>query len=297
MKVLSLFDGMSCARLALERLCVTKLEYYASEIDSHGITATQANFPDTIQLGNVELIGKHLPELNDVHLLVGGSPCQGFSVNGKKLNFDDERSKLLFEFIRVRDELKPKYWLLENVATMRSDIKLMIDNYVGVEGKLINSNAFVPQNRKRLYWTNIPFKMPVGLSGLCIEDILESWNPETYLLSSAKVAAQKLAPTTVSGVTTLNPRKPNGKQTYQQDRIYNSSGRFPALTATLGNRFNIKRLNNIYRRLTIREQARLQHIPDSYDFDCLSDSQASKLIGNGMTVSVIAHILWFMKST
>ena len=133
---LGLFDGMSCGQIALERAGIEYENYYASEIDKWAIEITQKNYPDTIQVGDItKLTSKDLPT---IELLMGGSPCQGFSLAGKQLNFDDERSKLFFEFIRLRDELKPKYWLLENVK-MKKEIQDEISKLVGVEPIEINS--------------------------------------------------------------------------------------------------------------------------------------------------------------
>ena len=132
---LGLFDGMSCGQIALERAGIECDNYYASEIDKWAIEITQKNYPDTIQVGDIcELSSKDLPT---IELLIGGSPCQGFSLAGKQLNFDDERSKLFFEFLRLKDELNPKYWLLENVK-MRKDIQDEISKLIGVEPIEIN---------------------------------------------------------------------------------------------------------------------------------------------------------------
>lgn len=151
--VLSLFDGMSCGQIALNRLGVKVGSYYASEVDKYAITITQHNFPDTIKLGDVtEVMASNLPEID---LLIGGSPCQGFSFAGKQLNFDDPRSKLFFEFVRLLKECAPKYFLLENVL-MKREYQDVITEHLGVEPILINSALVSAQNRKRLYWTNIP---------------------------------------------------------------------------------------------------------------------------------------------
>lgn len=155
MNVLSLFDGMSCCQLALKKLGVKVDKYYASEIDPYAIKVTMANFPDTIHLGDVTRVsGKDLPEIT---LLAGGSPCQGFSFAGKGLNFDDPRSKLFFEFVRLKNELKPKYFLLENVR-MKKEHEVVISKYLGVEPIVINSALVSAQNRVRLYWCNINAK-------------------------------------------------------------------------------------------------------------------------------------------
>jgi len=291
--VLSLFDGISCGQMALKKAELEIDSYYASEIENSAITITQHNFPDSIQIGDVRNI--NLGVLPKIDLLIGGSPCQGFSVNGRKLNFEDERSKLLFEYIKIRDIIKPKYWLLENVATMKQDIKEMIDEYIGVKGVSVNSNIFSAQNRKRYYWTNIPFEIPKQEAKLIIKDILEENVDEKYLWDQEKIAKQYINPSWTDGVLTLNPKMFSGRQTYQQDRIYDYIGKMVALTATLGNRFNIKDKEGYIRKLTIREQARLQTIPEYIDFRCVSELQASKGIGNGWTVDVIAHILGHLK--
>lgn len=287
--MLSLFDGMSCGQIALQKAKIEYDFYYASEIDKNAIKITQTNFPNTIQIGDVNNVNGN--DFKNINLLIGGSPCQGFSVNGNKLNFEDKRSRLIFEYIRIRDETNPKFWLLENVATMTSNIKTMIDDYVGVKGVIINSNYFSAQNRKRVYWTNIPFNFEKSISNLIVRNILENNVCKNRYWSDDKIAKQNINPTITDQVITLNPKMFSGKQTYQQDRIYDCNGKFVALTATLGDRFNILDDKHKIRRLTIREQARLQTIPDDYNFDCINKVAASKVIGNGWTVDLITHIL------
>jgi len=180
MNVLSLFDGMSCGQIALNRAGVKYDTYFASEIDKYAIKVAQANYPDTVQLGDVQDVitssskSKYSPTFyeNEIDLLMGGSPCQGFSVAGKQLDFDDPRSKLFFEFVRLKDTLKPKYFLMENVP-MKQDSQDIITKYLGVEPITINSSLFSAQNRKRLYWTNIPFDVPTEDKGIVLQDILE----------------------------------------------------------------------------------------------------------------------------
>jgi DNA (cytosine-5)-methyltransferase 3A len=134
--VLSLFDGMSCGQIALNKTGISYGKYYASEIDKHAIKVTQHNYPNTIQIGSVtDIKGTDLPQID---LLIGGSPCQGFSFSGKQLNFDDPRSKLFFEFVRLIKECKPKYWLLENVV-MKKEFEQVITEHLGVEPVKINS--------------------------------------------------------------------------------------------------------------------------------------------------------------
>jgi DNA-cytosine methyltransferase len=151
--VLSLFDGISCGRVALERAGIEYENYYASEIDKFPIKVAQDNFPDTIQLGDVK--GWREWDLADIDLIIGGSPCQGFSFAGKQLNFDDPRSKLFFDFVDILNHYQPKYFILENVV-MKKEFEAVITEYMGVEPILINSSLVSAQRRKRLYWTNIP---------------------------------------------------------------------------------------------------------------------------------------------
>ena len=171
MNVLSLFDGMSCAQIALERSGIKVDNYFASEIDKYAIKVTQANYPETKQLGDIRNIkGCELPKID---LLMGGSPCQGFSFAGKQLNFDDSRSRLFFEFIRVLKETKPKYFLLENVK-MKKEYQDIISNLLEAEPIEINSSLVSAQNRKRLYWTNIPGIKQPDNKNIFLKDIIET---------------------------------------------------------------------------------------------------------------------------
>ena len=185
MKVLSLFDGMSCGQLALQKIGANVTTYYASEIDKYAIQIAKKNFPNTIHLGDVRNInGTTFPQKrlcgedlgNEIDLLIGGSPCQGFSFAGKQLNFDDPRSKLFFEFVRIKKLLsnnyKKLYFLLENVVMSKAS-QQVISQYLGVEPIEINSSLVSAQHRKRLYWTNIPFEMPDDKK-IYLKDILEN---------------------------------------------------------------------------------------------------------------------------
>ena len=147
------------------------VKYYASEIDKYPIKVTQANFPNTIQLGDIQDIQPYQWQ-QSTDILVGGSPCQGFSFAGKQLNFSDERSKLFFEFVRLRDKLKPKYFLLENVV-MKKEYQDVISSYLGVQPLMLNSSLFTAQNRKRLYWTNFPIDCDIQDINIVLQDILE----------------------------------------------------------------------------------------------------------------------------
>ena len=173
MNVLSLFDGMSCGQIALNKAGIKYDAYFASEVDKYAIKVAQANYPDTVQIGDVTQVDHERLPFGGIDLLMGGSPCQGFSFAGKQLNFDDPRSKLFFEFVRLKDKLKPKYFLMENVP-MKQESQDIISEYLGVKPVMINSSLFSAQNRKRLYWTNIPFDtMPTADKGIVLQDILE----------------------------------------------------------------------------------------------------------------------------
>ena len=191
MKVLSLFDGMSCGRIALDQLGIPVEKYYASEIDKYAIQVSQANYPDIIQVGDIcDLDPK---DYMDVDLMLGGSPCQGFSFAGKQLAFDDPRSALFFEFIRLLKAIKPKYFLLENVR-MKKEFLQVISEQVsacypeitfGIEPIFINSSLVSAQSRQRYYWTNIPnIKQPKD-RGIVLRDILET-EPDNFTTMSDK---------------------------------------------------------------------------------------------------------------
>ena len=171
MNVLSLFDGMSCGQIALNRLGVKYDKYFASEIDKYAMQITKQNYPDTIHIGDVTAI--KAAELPKIDLLMGGSPCQGFSFAGSQLAFDDPRSKLFFEFVRLLKELKPKYFLLENVR-MKKEYLDIITEHLGVEPILINSALVSAQNRQRYYWTNIPGISQPKDQGIVLKDILQN---------------------------------------------------------------------------------------------------------------------------
>jgi len=228
--VLSLFDGISCGQIALERAGIKVNKYFASEIDEHAICVTKHNYPDTIHLGNVlNVKGENLPTID---LLIGGSPCQGFSIAGKKLNFDDPRSKLFFEFVRLKNELNPKYFLLENVR-MPDDIADAIDELLGVKRVYIDSRNFTGMIRKRYYWTNIPIN-EIPIKNVPIKDLLDDELFDRDL--SFFLDRTKYEPTTsYDGIITINPRDNNNKQTWQRGGVYDIKGNCPTICASLYN--------------------------------------------------------------
>ena len=329
--VLSLFDGMSCGQIALEKTGIEVDNYFASEIDKYAIQVTQKNYPDTTQLGKVEQVKAE--DLEPIDLLVGGSPCQGFSFAGKQLNFDDPRSKLFFEFVRLIEECEPKYFLLENVK-MKKEYEQVITDILKVEPLKINSSLVSAQNRERLYWTNIPNVKQPKDKGVLLKDITEDGLQSLGLAQRGRYdengkVVQKYelngteksnAMTTVSKDTLLfipvdkhssksglvclgGVMKPthklwldNGKLLQrnfsQGNGVYSSEGKSATLNANsggIGGKTGLYEIEGVIRKLTRLECERLQTVPDGYT-SAVSDTQAIKLLGNGWTVDVVAHI-------
>lgn len=266
--VLSLFDGMSCGQIALNRCGIEYDNYFAAEIDKHAIKVTQHNYPNTIQLGDVTKInGVDLPEID---LLIGGSPCQGFSFAGKQLNFNDPRSKLFFEYVRILKECKPKYFLLENVK-MKKEYQNVISEHLGVEPININSNLVSAQNRNRLYWTNIPdISMPED-KNIFLKDILDMQNIGIYTDEY------------------INKKK-------NQNRFGNHIGNSYTKKSPCLNTFvsDLLLIEDLRRFLSPIECERLQTVPDNYT-EIVAKTNRHKMLGNGWTVDVICHILNHMK--
>lgn len=407
MNVLSLFDGMSCGQIALRELGIKVGRYYASEINKFAIKQTQLNFPGTIQLGDVR--GVHAKDLPKIDLLIGGSPCQGFSFAGKQLNFNDPRSVLFFEFVRILNEcreINPDVkFLLENVR-MKREYEQVISDTLGLKPVMINSALVSAQNRVRIYWSNIR-TAPDGLfeiktdipqpedRGLFLRDILEDDVDAKYNVSektlqnmmshaerqktkgngfaadirrpdtkscSLRVKGDlmcnliaitdregKLRPNqnkasclTVGGhgagnhsdmdvliiqrprgnnkggtftdksptlsstaweqnnmivkrvVVQINQStESNSKQPYQQNRVYDADGIMPSLCSAHAGHAPLVACDEIVRRITPTEAARLQTIPDWYKWEC-SATQQYTMLGNGWTVEVIKHIFSFI---
>ena len=254
MNVLSLFDGMSCGQIALRKLGIPVKNYFASEIDKFAIKVAKANFPDMIHLGdvqNVKTSGQHLLDEFDcghkIDLLIGGSPCQGFSFAGKQLNFDDPRSQLFFEYIRLLKALKPKYFMLENVKMSKQSQQIITD-YLGVEPVEINSNLVSAQNRRRLYWTNIPVDGLPEDKGTVLADILEDGytdREKSYCLdasyykgggaSNVRLYFEKSRRQIVfgSGMNVIGTATDiKGRESIR--RVYGVDGKAPTLLATTG---------------------------------------------------------------
>ena len=366
MNVLSLFDGCSSGQLALERAGVDVDNYFASEIDKYAITVTQANFPDTFQWGDVTKI--KVPTKGSIDLLMGGSPCQGFSFAGHQLQFNDPRSRLFFDFVRILDAVKPKYVLLENVRMAKKSQDIMSEA-MGFEPQALNSNLLSGQNRYRLYWfgklvgdtyEQIPIP-PMVDKGIVMQDILEDGYATDEMTSGGKshcltaryngavwwnsierkqrTMVLKDNPTmSKDGLIRVGTADLKGHDSIK--RVYAQEGKAPTLTTMQGGhrepkvaigrivnrrldehgtrkddqldlpftrqlevrddgksnclttvqKDNVVVSKDMWRKLTPLECERLQTLPDNYT-NHVSNSQRYKMIGNGWTVDVIAHIL------
>lgn len=299
LNVLSLFDGISCGQIALNRVGIKYENYFASEIDKYAMKVTMANYPDTKQLGDVRNVtADKLPKID---LLIGGSPCQGFSLAGSGLNFEDERSKLFFEYVRLKNELQPKYFLLENVK-MKQEWQDIISNLLGVKPILINSSLVSAQNRERLYWTNIPIDGLPTDKGILLKDIIEDGQvlkdkSQTILATLYKENAKSMIKRNKQGLLILKNIYPKKGQ---NGNVYSIFGKCKTLSAGVGIKGNgigssnspkIETINTDgWRKLSPLECERLQTIPDGYT-KAVSDTQRYKALGNGWTIDIITHIL------
>ena len=276
MNVLSLFDGMSCGRIALERSGITVDKYFASEIEPKAIKISQKNYPDIIQLGDItKLSGDGLPNID---LLLAGSPCQGFSTAGQMTGLEHEGSKLFYDFVRLKDKLKPKYWLLENVHMTEPNMDI-INQLLGCRPVSINSRLVSAHNRPRLYWTNIPFSGMPNDKGLVWKDIEQTDVDYVYY------------------------NRPAGKRMFHNERNrfkYATMEKSPTLlkrstgTDCNGIIMDDNPDNPLIRKYTAIECERLQTVPDNYT-EGITFNQRCEMLGNGWTVDVIVHLLKGLK--
>ena len=300
MNVLSLFDGMSCGQIALEKSGFQVDKYFASEIDKHAIKVAKANYPDMVHLGDVRDVSAD--DLPQIDLLIGGSPCQGFSFAGKQLNFDDPRSKLFWEYVRLLKELQPKYFLLENVK-MKQESMDVITEALGVEPIFINSNLVSAQNRQRYYWTNIPMGKLPDDKGIMLKDILEDGfvdrdkahciDANYFKGGNLKSYFEKHRRQLVfsdEGLCHVGDADLKGHG-YNR-RVYHPDGKAPSLCAASGGNLEPKTFisPDSWRKLTPLECERLQTVPEGYTAH-VSNTQRYRMLGNGWTVDVISHIL------
>jgi DNA (cytosine-5)-methyltransferase 3A len=277
MNVLSLFDGMSGGQLALNRAYIQYDNYYASEIDVNSIKVTQHNYPNTIQLGDVKNV--KACDLPSIELLIAGTPCQSFSTLGDGTGFDG-KSGLFWEFIRILNEVKPKYFLLENVV-MKKEWRDIISTELGVQPIKINSNLVSAQNRKRLYWTNIPNIIQPENKNVFIEDVLDKEFDDKYWLrkNNTDLLLKKVSIDNAPKIACID--------------VYNKKVKLdrkcPTLTLPHHNSIRLLQGGRI-RKLTPNECERLQNVPVNYTNCGISDIHRYSMLGNGWTIDVIAHI-------
>jgi DNA (cytosine-5)-methyltransferase 3A len=273
MNVLSLFDGISCGQIALNRANIPYDNYYASEIKPHAIKCTLDNYPNTIQLGDIlNLKGSDLPKID---LLIGGSPCKGISrLNQNQEGLEHSESRLFWEYIRLLDEVEPKYYLLENTHGNKEATNTITET-LGIKPISINSKLVSAQNRPRYYWTNIPdIKQPLD-KGITTNDIFDY---SGVLADECRVKwlnSESGKKSIKNGYTKVNP--------------YPKSGCLTALGHKKWNENYLYR-DGVYRYLSQNEIEKLQTLPVGYT-KILSYNEAYDCIGDGWTVDVIAHIL------
>lgn len=307
MNALSVFDGMSCGQIALERAGIKADNYYASEIDKWAKQVAMAHYPKTVQLGDI--LNWRSWELPKIDLLIGGSPCQGFSNAGLGLNFEDPRSKLFFTYVDILKDLREKnpdlQFLLENVK-MKKEWQKIITEYMGVEPVLINSALVSAQNRQRLYWCNWKVEQPED-KGIYLKDIIEhgevdrdksytidanyfkGGNPRSYFENGKRQLVFKHQ-SHKRAMVRVGDLYPSGGIS---GRIYSVEGKSPTLrvVGTGGHQEpKIAIGENTYRKLTPLECERLQTVEDNWT-NMVSNTQRYKMLGNGWTIDVIKHIL------
>lgn len=327
-KVLSLFDGISCGRIALERVGIPVEVYYSSEIKQDAIVVSKDNYPDIIQLGDVTKITKDVVG-GGIDLLIGGSPCQSFSNAGKKEGFDG-KSKLFWEYVRLLKEVKPKYFLLENVKMKKEWEDIITNTLIEIypEAKMynINSKLVSAQLRNRFYWTNIPNITQPEDKRITLQSVLENgftdrtkstcllegWSRPHNLNSTGKILKRYIETGFVTIVwdseKTYLRVKEATKKGYTE--IYQNEGvdlSYPASKTRRGRSMRDK-IHTIMespqeyylldgesiRYFTQLELERCQTLPEGYT-KILSRNKAAGVIGDGWTIDVIAHIFSFMK--
>jgi DNA-cytosine methyltransferase len=352
MNVLSLFDGMSCGQIALNRIGLKPTKYYAAELDKYAIKVTQANYPNTVQLGDVTNWREWDINWSSIDLLIGGSPCQGFSFAGKQLAFDDPRSKLFFVYVDILNHIRsvnPRIkFMLENVR-MKKEYLAVISEQLGVEPVFINSALVSAQNRQRYYWANWAIEQPED-KGILLADILEcdyvdrekshcldanyykGGNLKSYFEKNRRQLAFK-NPAAIVGRKLDGSGKRNDKldsrpvqclevhehgksrclSTVAKDTVISClpagrypliiqkgrgnnpggfralDGKAPTISANSWEHNNHLSNGKDYRKLTPIECERLQTVSDNYT-NHVSNTQRYKMLGNGWTVDVIAHI-------
>ncbi len=287
MNVLSLFDGIACARVALEYSNIEVNKYYSCEIDKYAMNISKKNYPSIISLGSVLDFKKDMIK-EEIDLLIGGSPCQDLSIAKQdRQGLEGNRSSLFFEYVRIMNEVKPKYFILENVASMKKEDKDIISGIMGVEPVMFNASLVSAQNRKRLFWTNIKFDLPIDRC-IILKDIIQpdAEVDERFMSKDGKALCilssyYKKTPTKNTIKKCIEGRNLNFVKSIKIGHIGAKTGLY---------KFN----NDLIRKLTPLECERLQSLPDNYT-EGISNTQRYKSIGNAFNCEVISHILNFIE--
>jgi DNA (cytosine-5)-methyltransferase 3A len=311
LNVLGIFDGIATGRYSSEIAGIHVDKYFASEINANAIKISEKNYPDIIQLGDVTQVD--VSKLPKIDLLIGGSPCQGFSRAGLCLNFDDPRSKLFFEYVRILNEIRKVNpdvkFILENVE-MKKEWVEVINDHLGVEGYSINSKLLSAHNRPRMYWTNIDFKKPIDDAGVKLLDILEEVDTTGFINHNGILFDPRIREDCRNLVSVVNGEVRISQATKLGYAVAeNGDGvslDFPTSKTRRGRVIKGKSsclttsseplvyVNGAIRWLTITEKERLQTLPDGYT-EGVSYGARVEALGNGWTAEVITHILKGLK--
>jgi DNA (cytosine-5)-methyltransferase 3A len=314
MNVLSLFDGISCARVALDRAGIEVNAYMASEIDKNAIKVSEKNYPDIIRVGSV--VGLEVE--GQVDLLIGGSPCQDLSIAKKdRKGLDGDRSGLFWEFLRIKKECNPQWFVLENVASMSKADRDIITREMGVEPAMFNASLVSAQSRKRLFWTNIPFDLPEDRR-ILLKDILQPdgevdermvVDGKAYTLTASYAKAtpspaqvehniEKGQRTMVRIGRDIGRRLVDGHRAdadtsvpYERRIETREDDKCGTLTSVTKDNLVV---GERIRKLTAIECERLQGLPDNYT-EGVAMTHRYKCLGNAFNVDVVAHILGRVK--
>jgi DNA (cytosine-5)-methyltransferase 3A len=301
MNVLSLFDGISCARVALDRAGIEVNVYMASEIEKNAIKVSNKNYPDIIRVGGVVGLGVE----EQIDLLIGGSPCQDLSIAKKdRKGLEGNRSGLFWEYVRIKKECSPKWFILENVASMPKADKDIITKEMGVEPVMFNASLVSAQSRKRLFWTNIKFDLPED-KGILLKDILQPdgevddrmvMNGKAFTLtasySKATPSPAQVEHNIKKGQRTMVKLGHIGNSDAQANRVYDTDGKSVTLSALgggLGAKTGLYKSEDRIRKLTPIECERLQGLPDNYT-EGIAMTNRYKCLGNAFNVDVVTHI-------
>lgn len=299
--VLSLFDGMSCGRVALERANIKVNNYFSSEIKEYAIRVANINYPQDIQNRLGDILNIRPNNLPKIDLLIGGSPCQDFSgANKERLGTDGVKSGLFFEYVRLLKATNPKYFLLENVR-MKKEHQDFVSSIIGCEPIVINSELVAPHLRHRLYWTNIPFTEMPKDKGLKLNDFLidgysDREKARTLLESDSRPLSTpiKMAHRYFNtGFTTLIFKNKEHYERIKEHFDTHFKGKSAKEVDELSKDMDLSLYKGI-RYMNNKEREACQNIPNGYT-DSLTQNEAACILGDGWTVDVIAHMFKNLK--